>query len=107
MNLTDKYTKKTIQTPSIKNMTAIIIGGHRRWNGWTLSVRAWLAWPANTPHSMLWFVVPPAQGGLGQVLTRGQDDIVASYGGRRREFHPFRHPVRLRELSTSRPLRIV
>jgi hypothetical protein len=35
MNLTDKYTKKTIQTPSSKNMTAIIIGGHTRSNGWT------------------------------------------------------------------------
>src|SRR5919198_2913247 len=70
------------------------------------AVRAWLAWPANRPRSMLWFVVPPAQGALGQVPTYGRDGIVVSYGGRRREFQPCPHPVRLREPSTNRPLRI-
>jgi hypothetical protein len=39
------------------------------------------------------------------VRTRGQDGIVVSYGGRRRKFQPCPHPVRLRVLSTSRPLR--
>ena len=52
---------------------------------------------------MLWFVFPPDQGTLGQRQTIGQDGIVVSYGDRRREFHPCRCPVRLRELSTSHP----
>src|SRR5215475_8385874 len=60
------------------------------------------AWPASMPHSVLWFVFPPTQGTRGQVRTRGQDGIVVSYGGRRREFHSCRYPVRLRERSTSR-----